>query len=71
MEGTPVASRDKTVRDRALEADQYREAAEQALGQLQWTVTYLYRIHKPELAARLDSNRAHIQAELDALASER
>lgn len=66
-----MARRDKTVRDRALEADRYREAAEQTLGQLQWAVTYLYRIHKPKLAAGLERNRATIQAELEAVASGR
>lgn len=66
-----MATREKSVRERAREADQYREAAERALDQLRWSVQYLYRIRKPTLAAGLERNRAHIQAELDAIASGR
>jgi len=59
-----MARREKSVRDRALEADRYREAAELALDQLQWAVNYLYRIRKPTLAAGLERNREHILAQL-------
>jgi hypothetical protein len=61
-----MASRDKTVRDRAREADRYREAAALTLDNLQWAVNYLYRIRKPTLAAVLERNRQHIQGQLDA-----
>ena len=54
----------KSVRDRAREADRYREAAEFALDQLQWCVNYLHRIRKPTLAAQVDRNRKHIQSEV-------
>ena len=57
-------TREKTVRDRAREAKQYREAAELALDQLQWAINYLYRIGKSAIAERLERNREHILSEL-------
>ena len=57
-------SRDKSVRDRAQEAERYRQAAELALDQLQWCINYLYQIRKPTLARQLKRNREHIQAQL-------
>ena len=57
-------TRDKSVRDRAQEAERYRQAAELALDQLQWCVNYLYQIRKPTLARQLKRNREHIQAQL-------
>jgi hypothetical protein len=65
-----MASREKSVRDRAREADRYREAAELALDQLQWAANYLYRIRKPELAAGLERNREHILARLRGIAQQ-
>jgi hypothetical protein len=59
-----VNARNKSVRDRAQEAERYREAAELALDQLGWCVNYLYRIRKPTLAERLDRNREFILAGL-------
>lgn len=63
-----MATREKTVRDRAREADRYREAAELALDQLQWAVNYLYRIRKPSLAAGLERNLEQILGELRRIA---
>ena len=57
-------ARHKTVRDRAREAERYREAAELTLDQLQWCVDYLYRIRKPTLAHGLKRNREQIQSRL-------
>jgi hypothetical protein len=65
-----VARRETSVRDRAREADRYREAAELALEQLQWCINYLYRIRKPTLAAGLERNREHILAELRRIAQQ-
>jgi len=48
----------KTNRDD--ETQRYREAATRALDQLQWTVGYLHRIRKPELARALERNRKQI-----------
>jgi hypothetical protein len=55
---------DKSVRDRAQEAERYRVAAELALDQLQWCINYLYQIRKPTIAMQLKRNREHIQAQL-------
>ncbi|MGH3341102.1 MAG: hypothetical protein ACRDPL_20015 [Propionibacteriaceae bacterium] len=55
---------DKSIRDRAREAERYREAAELTLDQLQWCINYLYRIRKSTLARQLERNREHIQAQL-------
>jgi hypothetical protein len=55
---------DKTVQDRAREAERYREAAELALSELQWCIEYLYRIQKPTLAKGLKANRERIRARL-------
>ena len=57
-------TRDKTVRQKAREAERYSQAAELALAQLQWCVDYLYRIRKPGLAKGLKANREHILAQL-------
>ena len=59
-----MARREKSVRERAREAEQYREAAELTLDQLQWCVSYLHRIRKPNLAAQLDRNRKQIDSEV-------
>ena len=59
-----MGTRDKTLRDRAREAERYRQAAELALDQLQWCIDYLYRIRKPTLAKELKANREDILAQL-------
>jgi len=38
----------------------YREAAEQALQQLDWVISYLHRIRKPGIARALQANREAI-----------
>jgi hypothetical protein len=58
-----VDTRPKSVRDRARESKQYREAAELAFDQLQWAINYLYRIRKPTIAERLERNRKQILAQ--------
>jgi hypothetical protein len=42
------------------QAQRYQEAAEAALDQLDWTVSYLRRIRKPKIARALEANRAAI-----------
>jgi hypothetical protein len=42
------------------EIERYRRAAIHALGQLEWVVGYLHRIHKAKLARALDRNRKQI-----------
>lgn len=45
-------------------ADRYRQAAEDALGQLDWCIGYLHGIHKQRISAQLAKNRAYIRREL-------
>jgi hypothetical protein len=49
-------------RRRALDRDmeRYREAALNALDQLEWCIQYLHRLRKPELARALARNRKQI-----------
>jgi hypothetical protein len=51
---------DKRARELDLEARRYREAAIQAVEQLEWCVRYLYRERKVKLAEGLARNRAKI-----------
>ena len=46
------------------EVDRYRQAAEVALQQLDWTINYLHRIHKPEIARSLAKNHGAIRRRL-------
>jgi hypothetical protein len=46
------------------EVDRYRQAAEVALQQLDWTINYLHRIRKPEIARALAKNHAYIRRRL-------
>ena len=63
-----MATPDKSVRDRAQEAERYRAAAELTLDHLQWCVNYLYRVQKPALAQGLNANREQILAQLRRIA---
>ena len=45
-------------------AQRYRQAAEDALGQLDWCIGYLHGIHKERISAQLAKNRAYIRREL-------
>jgi hypothetical protein len=65
-----VDTREKSVRDRAQEAERYREAAELALDQLQWCIDYLYRIRKPVLAKGLKANREQILGQVQHIAQQ-
>jgi hypothetical protein len=42
------------------DVERYREAANRALEQLEWLVSYFHRIRKPDIAASLDKNRKTI-----------
>lgn len=46
------------------EAERYRQAAEDALGQLDWCIGYLHGIHKDRVSAALAKNRAYIRRSL-------
>jgi hypothetical protein len=47
-------------RERDLEAERYRQAALQAVDQLEWCVQYLHRLRKVSLAQTLARNRKTI-----------
>jgi hypothetical protein len=46
------------------DADRFREAAEDALQQLDWCIGYLHGIRKSQLSARLAQNRDYIKRHL-------
>ena len=46
------------------ESERYRQAAEDALGQLDWCIGYLHGIRKVSISAQLAKNRAYIRREL-------
>lgn len=46
------------------QTDRYRQAAEDALGQLDWCIGYLHGIHKTAISATLAKNRAYIRRTL-------
>jgi hypothetical protein len=46
------------------QTERYRQAAEDALGQLDWCIGYLHGIHKEKISAQLARNRSHIRREL-------
>jgi hypothetical protein len=46
------------------EADRYRQAAEDALQQLDWTIGYLHGIRKTEISKALAQNRSFIRKRL-------
>ena len=57
-----MASRETRNRSRELELEigRYREAAIQAVNQLQWCVNYLYGMRRSQLARALERNRTQI-----------
>jgi hypothetical protein len=46
------------------ETDRYRQAAEDALQQLDWTIGYLHGIRKTEISRALAKNRSYIRRSL-------
>jgi hypothetical protein len=52
------------------EAERYRQAAEDALQQLDWCIGYLHGIRKSQLSARLAQNRTYIKRQLMGKASQ-
>jgi hypothetical protein len=46
------------------ETDRYRQAAEDALQQLDWAIGYLHGIHKVEISRALAKNRSFIRRRL-------
>jgi hypothetical protein len=52
------------ARELQEEADRYRQAAEDALQQLDWCIGYLHGIRKVELSRALAKNRSFIRRHL-------
>ena len=50
--------------DRAAEVERYRQAAEDALQQLDWCIGYLHGIRKLEVSRALAKNRTYIRSRL-------
>jgi hypothetical protein len=46
------------------EHERYRQAAQDALEQLDWCIGYLHGIHKTKISSQLARNRAHIKRNL-------
>ena len=46
------------------QTERYRQAAEDALGQLDWCIGYLHGIRKDRISAQLAKNRAYIRRAL-------
>ena len=57
-------SRQKSDEDATGEVAKYRQAAEDALQQLDWAIGYLHGIRKTQISAALAKNRAHIRKTL-------
>jgi hypothetical protein len=51
-------------RDRDREVERYRQAAEDALQQLDWCIGYLHGIRKLEVSRALAKNRSYIRSRL-------
>jgi len=51
----------KEVDEKQAEADRYRQAAEDALQQLDWAIGYLHGIRKQDISKALAKNRSHIR----------
>jgi hypothetical protein len=58
--------RDSTDRSQAqeAEAERYRVAAEAALDQLDWCISYLHRIKKSPIATALARNQSQIRRQI-------
>ena len=52
------------------DGQRYRQAAEDALGQLDWCIGYLHGIHKRRISTQLARNRAYIRRKLMRVAPE-
>lgn len=53
-----------TDREGRDELERYRQAAEDALGQLDWCIGYLHGIRKLDVSRALAKNRSHIRSQL-------
>jgi hypothetical protein len=56
--------RDRDRGDSREEVERYRQAAEDALQQLDWCIGYLHGIRKTEISRALSKNRSYIRSKL-------
>jgi hypothetical protein len=56
--------RDRQRDDSREEVERYRQAAEDALQQLDWCIGYLHGIRKTGISRALSRNRSHIRSRL-------
>lgn len=57
-------SRSKPLTDNNEDVERFRQAAEDALQQLDWTIGYLHGIHKTSISKALAQNRSYIRRNL-------
>jgi hypothetical protein len=55
---------DGSQRDQDWEVERYRQAAEDALQQLDWCIGYLHGIRKVQVSRALAKNRSYIRSRL-------
>ena len=65
-----MARNDRRQSDKQDDTDRYRQAAEDALQQLDWTIGYLHGIHKTDISRALAKNRSYIRQRLMGQAEE-
>jgi hypothetical protein len=58
------SSRGRSRNGSSDEVERYRQAAEDALQQLDWTIGYLHGIRKTDISAALAKNRSFIRSQL-------
>jgi hypothetical protein len=58
------SKKDESGQDASGDVDRYRQAAEDALQQLDWAIGYLHGIRKTDISKALAKNRAHIRSNL-------
>jgi hypothetical protein len=58
------ATKQDTSNSKQQEADRYRQAADDALQQLDWAIGYLHGIRKVEISRALAKNRSYIRQRL-------
>jgi hypothetical protein len=56
--------RKRDARNKRQEAERYHRAADAAIEQLDWVISYLHRIQKVKVAKALARNRTSIQRRL-------
>jgi hypothetical protein len=58
---TRQETRSRTDDGTREDVERYRRAAEETLNQLDWCISYLHRIRKPDIAQALERNRSTIR----------